>query len=137
MSNLTVLFLPEDEIILAIIKGDFDAQILSQSTSMIVKEILQSKCFRILMDHREAMPNISISELYYRPSIASKLGVPSSAKIAIVHSCSPDKYAFVENVGVNSGFDIKVFQDIHNAKHWLKISPNRNSLHSSIQKIDK
>lgn len=120
MGNFSVDYIPEEGFIRVQIQGEFDAQLLSESTSKLVEEITLSKCNRVLMDHRTATPKLSVVELYRRPEVAAKLGVPRMSKIAIVYSEPDEVYNFIETVGVNQGFTVQVFQDIDKGIQWLR-----------------
>jgi len=120
MGNFAVQYIPEEGIIRLQLQGEIDAQMLSMATSKLVEEIFRCNCDRLLMDHREAKVNISVSEIFNRPTIASKLGIPHSSRIAIIYSAREPDYRFVETVGRNRGFDVQVFSDIDEGIKWLK-----------------
>jgi hypothetical protein len=120
MDNFAVQYIPEEGIVRLHLQGEIDAQILSVATSKLVEEISRCNCNRLLMDHREAKLNISVSEMFNRPMVASNLGVPYSSKIAIIYSKREFDYRFVETVGSNRGFTVKVFTDIDEGIKWLK-----------------
>jgi len=120
MENFAVQYIPDEGIIRLQLHGEIDAQMLSMATSKLVEEISRWNCNRLLMDHREAKLDISVSEIFDRPMIASKLGVPLSSRIAIIYSTRESDYRFVETAGRNRGFNIKVFTDIDEGIKWLK-----------------
>jgi len=72
------------------------------------------------MDHREAKLNLSVSELFNRPLIATELGVPHSSRIAIIYSTREPEYRFVETVGRNRGFDVEYLQILMKGLNGLK-----------------
>jgi hypothetical protein len=120
MDNFTVLYIPEDGIIRLHLQGEIDAQMLSMATSKLVEEISRCNCDRLLMDHREAKLNLSVSELFNRPLIATELGVPHSSRIAIIYSTREPEYRFVETVGRNRGFDVEYLQILMKGLNGLK-----------------
>lgn len=119
MNGYSVYYDPEEDIIHVDITGEYDAQMLSESSSMMVKEIQRTGCTRILMDHRHAIPKLSVVEQYLRPKIAEKLGVPLYCQIAIVYKESQDVYKFIETVAFNQGLTVKIFQLKREALTWL------------------
>jgi len=120
VGQFTVQYLPEEEIIRVHLKGAFDAQSFSMTTSKVAEEASRSNCSHILMDHREATRHLSTTEIFERPKIALKFGLSRASKIALVYSTKEDDYQFVETVGKNRGFDVKVFADMDEAIRWLK-----------------
>lgn len=120
MDNFSVQYKPNEGFILVCLTGEFDERVLSQSTAQMVEVMSQSKCSRILMDHRQAKPKLSVADLYDRPKKAIDLGVPRVSKIAIVYSEPDDAYEFIETVGRNNGFNVRSFQDLNDATHWLR-----------------
>ena len=120
MSGFTVQHLTEEGIIRVHLQGRFDAKLLSTVTLKLAEEISRCNCTRMLMDHREATLHLSTVDIFDRPKIASKIGVPYGSKIAIVYSIGENEYQFVETVGRNGGFDVKVFTDIGEGIKWLK-----------------
>lgn len=125
MSGFTVEYDSQEEIVRVEMRGEFDAALLSASTSAFVEEVRRSGCTRILMNHLHAKPKLSVIEQYERPTVAAKLGVPRHSRIAIVCQEFDQLYQFIETVGVNQGFSVKVFTEMEAALHWLK---RRNSL---------
>ena len=120
MSSYAVRYDQAEGVVRVEIRGNFDAKLLSESTAALSLEIEESGSNRILMDHREATPKLTVSEQYDRPGIAFKLGVPRSCRIAIVCRAMDEVYRFIETVGVNSGYTIKVFLKVDEALRWLR-----------------
>ena len=122
MTDFSVRYDPEEEIVRVEMVGEFDAQTLSASTMAMVEEMQRSSCTRVLLDHRQATPKLSVVEQYRRPEIAASLGVPRLSRIAIVYKESQEAYAFIETVAVNRGLIVKVFQVPEEALEWLRKS---------------
>ncbi len=121
--QLLVRHLQAEGFILVEMKGEFDAPALSEATGQMVELIRETGCSQILMDHRQATPRLSVLEQYERPERAASLGVPKSARIALVHNGSREVYDFIETVAVNRGFVLKTFERVVPAKDWLKNGP--------------
>ena len=120
MSQFSIRYNPEEDIIRVEMLGEFDARMLSASTAALVEEIQRSACTSVLMDHRQATPKLSVVEQYRRPEIGANLGVPRSCRIAIVYRKSHDSYRFIETVGKNWGFMVKTFQVAEKALESLR-----------------
>jgi hypothetical protein len=89
------------------------------ATSKLVEEIAHCNCHRFLIDHREVKLSMSTVDLFYLPMVASNIGEPHSSRIAIVYSTHEDDYRFIENVGRNQGFNVKVFRNMDEGVQWL------------------
>lgn len=120
MSDFLVRHNPDEDIVHVEMRGEFDAKLLSASTAAFVEEVRRTSSKRVLMDHRQATPRLTVPEQYDRPEIASELGVPRSCRLAIVCRETDEVYRFIETVGVNRGFIVKVFTNIEEAVDWLK-----------------
>lgn len=119
MNANTVEYDKNEDILIVKLHGTFDAKILSESTSEMVKEQKRTKCTRILMDHTDATPLLSVADQYDRPATALKLGVPSHCRISILYHDNKPVYDFIETVGRNKGFIVKTFMDKEEALKWL------------------
>jgi hypothetical protein len=121
MDNFAVQHEPEEGIIRVHLQGRIDDRMLSMATSKLMEEMSHCNCNRFLMDHREVKLSMSIVDLFYLPMVASKIGVPRSSRIAVVYSTQEDDYRFIENVGRNRGFNVRVFTDVDEGIKWLKM----------------
>jgi hypothetical protein len=120
MSEFSVRCDPEEGIIRVEMHGEFDAETLSASTAALAGEIKRSGCTRVLLDHRQAAPTLSVIQQYMRPEVAAKLGVPRSCRIAIVYRGPYDTYRFIETVARNKGLAVRIFKIEDEALEWLR-----------------
>lgn len=90
----------------------------------IAKTAREQNCFLCLSDYREATMDMSTLQIHEIPdvlaSIVSSLGLrPGQFKRAIIVEKSFEDFYFFETVTLNAGQNIKLFQDIDEAKNWL------------------
>lgn len=122
MGDYVVRYDSEDALLVVELRGEFDAHVLSASTAAMVKELPRSGCQRILMDHRNALPHLSVVEQFKRPEVAAGLGVPKTCSLALVYREDHELYRFIETVGRNRGFRVRIFPTIEEAVEWLRTS---------------
>ena len=92
--------------------------------SAITQIALEKDCFLCLSDYRKATIAMSTLQIYDIPKILSAFvtssGLSSSKfKRAIIAEKSSKDYQFFETVTLNMGQNIRLFQDIDEAKKWL------------------
>ncbi len=120
MTEYTVQHNPEEDLIRVEMRGEFNAQAQNACTSALVQEIQRTACERILIDHRQATPRLSLIEQYQRPEIAEKLGVPKTCQTAVVYLIQHhDVYRFLETVARNNHLRTRIFLDEQEALAWL------------------
>jgi len=79
----------------------------------------------ILSNHRATTLTLSMAELYYLhksfEEVARSLGLdPQRIRRALIPSDQPEAFRFFETVSENrSNSNVKVFQDVDEAKRWL------------------
>ena len=120
MSNYLVRTEPHDEIIYVKMIGEFDAKTLSESTASLVEELNRTSYRKILLDHSEATPLLSVLEQHERPEVAEKIGVQRACRVAIVYRKDHETYLFIETVARNKGFSVKIFTSTEEAVNWLR-----------------
>jgi len=85
---------------------------------------VEKNCFLCLSDYREATLNLSTLDIYSIPQLLSdilaSMGLPANkVKRAVVVAKDIKDFEFFETVTINRGQNIKLFQDIDEAKKWL------------------
>jgi len=119
MGNFAVRHEPEADIIRVHLQGRIDSRNLKMATSKLVEKMALCNCHRFLIDHREVKLSMSTVDLFYLPMVASNIGVSHSSRIAVVYSTHESDYRFIENVGRNQGFNVKIFTDMDEGVKWL------------------
>ncbi|MHC4624374.1 MAG: hypothetical protein ACYS4W_10795 [Planctomycetota bacterium] len=96
----------------------------SKSVKEYAKEIIgtasKHNCKRFLNDMREAQLDLSTIEIYEIPGFLDAAGLDRTSKRALVVSRQPEDYRFFENVSINRGYNVKVFEDMDEAMNWLR-----------------
>lgn len=102
--------------------GEFDVQLINKMMKAIIASVDKNKSNGLIIDHSNAIINISIVETFERPKHFDNMGIPRNAKIAlIITDDQREAFKFFETVLVNRGFQIKAFHKIDEAENWLKI----------------
>ena len=99
---------PEDSIVLQRFARDFGAE---------------NKCFRFLFDMREATISGSTVDIYQAGVQPDVDRFPREKyRIALVYSGDTADHKFMEDVVVNRGYILRVFDDYDQARLWLTMN---------------
>lgn len=120
----TIFYNPETHIIEVKITGDLDNSDTDEIISAIVQTAMENNCFLCLADYRHAVLNLSTFQIFEVPEKISQAFAqfeihPVKLKRAIVVANNLKDFYFYETATLNSGQNIKLFQDIDEAKKWL------------------
>ncbi len=112
-----------EDIIEAHIQGKTGVPELTEAMREIFRNAAWEGCPRILTDLREADLDLTTIEIYHLPEIVKQEAETASLKIyhikrAYVVRQNQDM-DFYEDVSVNRGHNVKVFQDSTKARQWL------------------
>lgn len=78
-------------------------------------------CFNILSDVSNTEPAIGTYDIYDFPRFYASLGVPHTARMAVVATTrNQADVHFYETVCRNGGFTVETFEDVESARKWLK-----------------
>jgi len=101
-------------------KGTMDVP----SANAMVKELADAaethQCVKHLIDHRETTFAFSFMDYYERPVVNAQLGISRLFITAMVFSKITEDTKFMETVFRNRGFSMYHFDDIDQARDWLK-----------------
>jgi hypothetical protein len=86
----------------------------------------EHKCLSLLIDHRGCTMDFGFMSIYNRPEVYEKLQFPKDVKAALIFNKIVDDNLFFENVCVNRGFNVKIFDNYDLAMKWLiaDVRPN-------------
>ncbi len=123
----TISYNPALGILEVKVYGDY---FLAEATQLLLETaamIQEHHCSKILTDLQDAKVNISTLEQYNAPELFQKVFEESDidvrkVKRAVVAANVSQDYRFAENVVVNRGQKMRIFQDIEEAKRWLLAS---------------
>ncbi len=77
------------------------------------------RCNSLLVDHRKSRMNFTFMTTFKRPDVYAGLGFSRDTKAALVWNKLVKDFLFFENVCVNRGFNVKVFDNHEAALCWL------------------
>lgn len=99
--------------------GRIDGEAAEDLAVRAVAVARENHSVRFLCDFRKAVLVDSAADLYNLPSQAERVGLKRSDRVAIVYSDHEDLLRFVETVGVNRGFNVRLFRSGDAARAWL------------------
>ena len=123
MSN-SVAYDKELDMTVITYRGSVDLPSLKEGSAKVAQIARQHSCSRVLVDFRETVPTLSTADLYTLPEIFSDILSSRDLRImqfkrALVVSINLEDHCFFENTSQNRNQDVRVFQDIEEAKAWL------------------
>jgi hypothetical protein len=83
----------------------------------------ENKASRVLLDCSDAVLDVRVVDVYYLPECYSEVGVPRSAKIALIlpKTRQPSgMFEFYETVCRNKGYTCRLFDTHDSAEQWLQ-----------------
>lgn len=116
-----------DEILQIIIikySGNIALADLKNGSREAAQQIVNHKCYKVLVDCRDINFELSTLEIYDLPEtfsfVLNEFGLDlRKIKRALLVSQMKDDYEFVETVATNRGYWVKLFDDLKKAKKWL------------------
>jgi hypothetical protein len=125
-------FRPEDGLLTVIAKGEFLLEQAQQTFLDILKVVSEKGILKVLFDGRELVGEPMVIERFYYGEFAatsvenvtfSKLSGHAPQFAYVLHEPLLDPLRLGETVAVNRGMNVKAFNNIHEARQWLNISP--------------
>ena len=101
------------------ITEELDLPMLQQMAAEVAKTCQETGVSRVLNDLRGADPPKSIIDVYNMPQMAQKVGVSQFCRRAIVVGNRKVEFHFLETVFINQGHQVRMFDEIEDAKKWL------------------
>ena len=106
--------------ILTITTSDFyDSTVARQMLGELKHALTHHGAHRVLIDQQKAEIRLTFSDLINRTDLYKAIGIPPSTKTALVFRVIVDDYRFLEDVCVNRGYQLKIFDNFENAVRWL------------------
>ena len=120
----TVTYNPETHIVETKAHGNLTLEEAKELIFDIGQACAENNCFLCLSDYRDVTLKLSTLDIYSIPQILSdklaSMGLPANkVKRAVVIAKDIRDFEFFETVTINRGQNIKLFQDIDEAKKWL------------------
>jgi hypothetical protein len=119
-----IIYNSEAHIIETKFEGKLGLKEAKEIISNIVQVAKENHCFLCLSDYRQAELNLTTSDIYNLPKLLSEItGLEGLSAIvfrrALVVKRNWENFQFFETVTRNTMQNIKLFQDIDEAKKWL------------------
>jgi hypothetical protein len=118
----TVEYRPEKDMALVVAAGRiFDEDARAQLVECI-RLLKHHHAALLLLDYSEALSEVPLAGLFGLPDYATELGAPWNMRVAVVlprTGYRMDTYEFLELVGKNAGYDVRLFGDRKAAEAWF------------------
>ena len=120
----TTAYNPAAGMIETVAQGPITSSEAKEIISEIIQAAIENDCFFCLTDYRQAIIDMSTSDIYNIPKIISNKQASTGLylknfKRAIVVEKGLKDFQFLETVTLNMGQHIKLFTDMDEAKKWL------------------
>ena len=115
-------YVPDRETVVVNGSGRLSLEDLKGTARGAADLLLRNRASRVLLDCSEAMLDVRVLDIFYLPECYKKVGVPASARIALVlprTRQSSSIFEFYETVCRNKGYTCKLFQNQRSAEQWL------------------
>jgi hypothetical protein len=90
----------------------------------VLSFIRQKGLHRVLIDHRDMIPNLSVLEIDSMPRMFKEIGVSQQDKVAVLYKASSPResnFLFFQNILRIESLQFKNFTDKAEAIAWLKM----------------
>jgi hypothetical protein len=118
----TLDYAATDRILTVKCEGVYTADDLGPMTKAAIDKLHEVQSLRVLLDFSTAIAQLSVADVYNLPDIYSNSNAPRLAHLAMVvpkDNYRISIYQFYEDLCINRGFFVKLFNDTASAKSWL------------------
>jgi hypothetical protein len=120
----TVTYNPDPGVIHTIAQGKLTLSEAKEIITEIAQLAIEKNCFLCLSDYRQVTMEMTTLQIHDLPKILStivaSLGLrPSQFRRAIIAEKDSKDYLFFETVTLNNAQQVRLFQDVEEAKKWL------------------
>jgi len=114
-----ITFESHSDYIHATVTGTNSGEVVVQYMHEVLQECTRQNCFRILIEEILVGPRLKPMEIFAVMSEGSMKALGKFDAIAFVDESMGDMAEFAENVGVNRGIPVAMFNDVVSARKWL------------------
>ena len=114
-----VKYLEDKDIVVARTSGSYELEAEIDTLKDVIAKLSEHNCKRCIFDHRETTVIAKTMGSFNRPGLYNDLGLGRSVSMAIVLRELNDDLKFYENVCVNRGWKVHIFDDYDAALDWL------------------
>ena len=115
----TVSYDKEKDSIMVVVEGELAMTLLQDMAAEVAQIIKQHNCSRVLNDLRNAKSTKRTIDIYNMPETVKRIGVTQICKRALVVGNKGSDFHFLETVFINQGHQVRMFEDMEDAKEWL------------------
>ncbi len=112
-------FMPLNQVLSVTISAPFTVRDLEPMLKAALEELSKMGSLRCLVDNRGIGFEPTVMDIYERPKVYARLGVPYSARFAIVTDSEYKQRRFMEDVTQNRGYHVRLFDSHDQAIRWL------------------
>ncbi len=109
----------KNHLILVTVTGEVTRKSWEDLLKESLRQAAEHSCYHFLVDYRNADVRLGFVDLYDRPRFYEEVGMPKTARIALILSPHVEDRDFMETVSANRGFAVKVFIEMEPAADWL------------------
>ena len=124
--NRKVEYLNAENIVVARTSGSYALETEIETLKEVIALLNQHDCDKCIFDHRETTVIARTMGSFSRPGLYEELGLKRSVNMAIVAQELNDDLAFYENVCVNRGWKVRLFDKYNAALEWLATKASVN-----------
>lgn len=124
--NRKVEYLNAENIVVARTSGSYALETEIETLKEVIALLNQHDCDKCIFDHRETIVIARTMGAFSRPGLYEELGMKRSVNMAIVAQELSDDLAFYENVCVNRGWKVRLFDNYNAALEWLATKTSVN-----------
>ena len=122
--NWSTDYVKEDGIVCAKTTGLITWNDNKKMSEEVLSLIRQKGLHKVLIDHRDMIPNLSVLEIDSMPRMFKEIGVSQQDKVAVLYKTSSSResnFLFFQNVLRLESLQFKNFTDKAEALAWLKM----------------
>ena len=112
-------YLPESRILVVTVTGLVTRPLWERQLRASLEEAVHNACYRFFVDYRQADVKLGLIDLYERPATYEVVGMPRSARIALMFRPGAKDTEFIQTVTANRGYSVRIFENQEEAIAWL------------------
>ena len=119
----TAKHVPEKGLVLVEFTGQFSLEDVKRQGRETIRLLKEHRVLRVLVDCRNALAGVSLTDIYWLPAIYDQLGAPRFSRVAVVlpeNKYQLEAYHFFELRCRNTFYNIRLFETIDAAEGWLQ-----------------
>jgi SpoIIAA-like len=119
----TAAHVREKGLVLVAFTGQFSLDDVKRQGRETIRLMKEHRVTRVMVDCRNALAEVSLTDIYWLPAIYDQLGAPRFSRVAVVlpvNKYQLEAYHFFELRCRNTFYNIRLFETIDAAEEWLQ-----------------